>query len=150
MKMGEWNRRDTYSWRNVTSNKVEISGTVVHGRTRISIVGNDIYFFGNYAEGYNEEEDELIVYEYNCFDERFASDGFTKETEEVVLCAGIEKITNYAFYNCVNLRKIIIPESVKEIERTSFVGCMNLTVYTPAGSYAERYARENNIPVVLV
>jgi hypothetical protein len=28
------------------------------------------------------------------------------------------------------------------------MGCRKLTIYAPAGSYAEQYAKENNIPFV--
>lgn len=53
-----------------------------------------------------------------------------------------------AFYNCKNLKKIIIPKSVKDIWAYAFEGCPNLTIYTPKGSYAEQYAKANSIPVV--
>ena len=41
-----------------------------------------------------------------------------------------------------------IPESVIEIGEGAFAGCGSLTIHAPAGSYAEQYAKENNIPFV--
>lgn len=38
-----------------------------------------------------------------------------------------------------------IPASVTEIQDWAFQNCESLTIYAPAGSYAEQYARENNI-----
>lgn len=33
-----------------------------------------------------------------------------------------------------------------EIDKRAFDGCPNLTIHAPAGSYAEQYAKKNNIP----
>ncbi len=38
-----------------------------------------------------------------------------------------------------------IPDGVTEIGDDAFRECENLTVYAPSGSYAEQYAKENNI-----
>ena len=43
---------------------------------------------------------------------------FTKE---------IKKITEQAFHNCVNLKSIILPQSVTSIEEGAFNGCINLS-----------------------
>ena len=40
-----------------------------------------------------------------------------------------------------------IPKSVKKIEWSAFDRCPNLTISTPAGSQAEKYARSEGIPV---
>ena len=39
-----------------------------------------------------------------------------------------------------------IPDSVTSIGEWAFEGCKNLTIYGRFGSYAETYAKENNIP----
>lgn len=57
-------------------------------------------------------------------------------------------IEEAAFFGCKNLKDINIPNTVKEIQDDVFFGCDNLTIHTPAGSYAESYAKENNIPFV--
>ncbi|MBR2327423.1 MAG: leucine-rich repeat protein [Clostridia bacterium] len=55
---------------------------------------------------------------------------------------------SYAFSGCKSLKSINIPKSVTSIDRYSFKGCENLTIYVPAGSYAEKFAKEKNIPFV--
>lgn len=59
---------------------------------------------------------------------------------------GVKEIDSYAFYNCDSLTEIHIPSSVKKIKSSAFNCCWHLTVHAPAGSYAESYAKEKNIP----
>lgn len=97
--------------------------------------------------------------------------------KQVVLSESLIEISLYAFQDCTSLEKITIPNSVttigfafsgcsalKEIHMTDSVTFMgvpedenecnifedseNLTIYAPAGSYAEQYAKDNNIPFV--
>ena len=53
-----------------------------------------------------------------------------------------------AFYNCTSLKSINIPNSITWLYDQPFGGCTNLTIYCEQGSYAETYAKENNISVV--
>ena len=53
-----------------------------------------------------------------------------------------------AFYHCSSLTSINIPNSVTNIGENVFSGCTNLKIYCEAGSAAETYAKQNNIPVV--
>ena len=48
------------------------------------------------------------------------------------------------------LSSITIPESVTSIGTDAFYRCDNLTIYGYAGSYAETYASENEIPFVAI
>ena len=41
---------------------------------------------------------------------------------------------------------VTIPEGVKEIGWSAFKDCKKLTIHAPAGSAAERYAEEKDIP----
>ena len=59
---------------------------------------------------------------------------------------GVTKLGRGAFQLCVNLRSVTIPESVTQIERDTFDGCADLMIFGAAGSAAERYAREQQIP----
>ena len=60
---------------------------------------------------------------------------------EGVLCVGRQ-----VFDRCCNLKDLHLPASVARID--SYIGSMRskLTIHAPAGSYAEQYAKENNIP----
>ena len=68
------------------------------------------------------------------------------DLEIVRFSQGVESTGNYSFCVCQNLKHAYIPASVKQIR--SFVKCHALTIHAPAGSYAETYAKENNIPFV--
>ena len=59
----------------------------------------------------------------------------------------VKEIKNSAFYGCDNLA-ISIPESVTEIGLSVVTKSLNgtTTIYGVAGSYAETYANQNNIP----
>ena len=67
--------------------------------------------------------------------------------EIVFVSENVNKIGKDTFSGCTDLSQIHIPDSVKKIAgKTVFKGCTNLTIYAPAGSCAETYAKENNIP----
>ena len=53
-----------------------------------------------------------------------------------------------AFQYCYALTSIEIGNSVTSIGVWTFSGCTNLTIYCEQGSYAETYAKTNNIPVM--
>ena len=59
---------------------------------------------------------------------------------------GVKDIGNGAFIECENLTEINIPEGVTSIGSNAFFRCnANLVIYGKTGSYAEAYAKENNI-----
>ena len=58
------------------------------------------------------------------------------------------QIGENAFAGCVFMTDICLPASVVEIGVDAFKDCHKLTIHAPAGSYAEDYAQENNIPFV--
>ena len=57
----------------------------------------------------------------------------------------VTSIGEDAFWYCEELTTIIIPAGVTEIGDDAFRRCNNLTIYCEKGSYAETYAKENNI-----
>ena len=70
-----------------------------------------------------------------------------EKIESVIIPEGIISISDLAFHGC-NLAYISIPNSVTIFGELPFRSCDNLTIYAPAGSHAEKYAKENNIPFV--
>jgi hypothetical protein len=71
-----------------------------------------------------------------------------KNLRRLVIENGVKKIGLYAFAFCENLEYIWIPQSVTEISKLAFHGNVQCVIHAPAGSYAETYAKENNIPFV--
>ena len=67
---------------------------------------------------------------------------------DVVIPEHIAEIESWAFHGCVNLQSVMIHAGVTKIHKTAFAECQALTIHAPAGSYAETYAKENNIPFV--
>lgn len=65
----------------------------------------------------------------------------------VTLPSGYTTIESKAFQNQKDLYQIVIPASVKTISEDAFYGCNQdkLTIVTPYGSAAEKYAKEHNI-----
>lgn len=68
-----------------------------------------------------------------------------KNLTEIKIPAGAESIGISAFDGCEMLSKAYIPDSVTFIGDNAFGRCPNLVIYGTAGSYAEKYANENNI-----
>ena len=69
--------------------------------------------------------------------------------ETLIIHHGITTIGYGVARGCRMLKLVRIPESVVEIGAASFLECSpELTIYAPAGSYAETYAKENKIHFV--
>ncbi len=65
---------------------------------------------------------------------------------EIQLPKGLKTIEYGAFWCCENLQKVSIPKSVRNIGQKIFFGCnKDLVLKVCKGSYAEIYAKENNI-----
>lgn len=67
--------------------------------------------------------------------------------EEVTLPDSVKAMDMGCFGNCPNLQKVYTSANLTEFgcDNSSFSQCPNLTLYAPAGSETETYARENNI-----
>ena len=68
--------------------------------------------------------------------------------ERVVVPEGIVKIDWMAFSGLSRLTDVTLPGSVQTIEESAFSYSENTTIHAPAGSYAETWAKEHNIPFV--
>ena len=106
--------------------------------------GNEEYF--DY-EG-NSEVTEIVLPDSLRYIWGDAFNGLTS-LKEIEIPEGVEEIGGAAFANCTSLEKVIIPESVTTMKwDTTFDGSPNVTIYGYAGTRAESYAKENDIPFV--
>ena len=65
--------------------------------------------------------------------------------ENVEIPSSVTRIEVGAFWDCIGLKTIKLPKSVTEIEENVFYGCDELTILCYSNSYAETYAKENQI-----
>ena len=65
--------------------------------------------------------------------------------QTVTVPDGVTTIGDNAFGGCKSLEKMVIPNSVTSIDPTAFDDCGKLTIYGQKDSFAERFAKENNI-----
>ena len=68
--------------------------------------------------------------------------------ESIILPYQVEAIGDNAFKNCTKLKKITIPKATTSISDSAFSYPDKMTIYGVAGSYAEQYAKENDIVFV--
>ena len=65
--------------------------------------------------------------------------------ESIILPEGVTSVGMCTFSNCPNLRKVVLPGSVVEIDHYAFEDSENVTIFAPAGSYAEEFAKKENM-----
>lgn len=70
---------------------------------------------------------------------------YCKRLKKIILPKGLLHIDFRAFRDCTSLKEIFIPNTVGFIGEEAFYQCNNLTIICEKGSYAEQYAKENNI-----
>ncbi|MBR6983646.1 MAG: leucine-rich repeat protein [Ruminococcus sp.] len=73
---------------------------------------------------------------------------YCTELTSITIPESVTSIGGGAFWNCAGLTSITIPEGVTSIGVLAFDGCSELTISGYTGSYAETYAKNNNIPFV--
>lgn len=106
---------------------------------------------------YDIDRKKLYVYPYSKTDEEYklsdtlesiennAFRGFEK-LKTVSLPESLTNIGDGAFENCINLDTVLICKNVTSIGSNAFSNCStSLIIYGEKGSYAETYAKENNI-----
>ena len=120
------------------------------GKDRVIAIGSQA--FSLYDEDYQLRENRRDLISV-VLPEGITSIGYRAFEEcpnltSVTLPGSLTKIDYWAFNECKKLTAIHIPAGTVKIERNSFKNCENLTIHAPTGSYAETYAKENNIPFV--
>ena len=151
-------------------NRIEMGSNIFEYCNKLKIYCKDNSFIAAYAEMNNitysiidddgNPEYDIkngMILSYNGNDKNLFVSSGTKigfgafENNSVItdveLSSIVTKIYNKAFANCTNLSKIIIPQSVASIGDNAFEGCDKLTIWCYAGSYAEAYAINHDIPV---
>lgn len=71
--------------------------------------------------------------------------------QEISIPSGVKKLEGFTFAHCSNLKCIKMSANLTELDvhgERDFLGCNVFSIHAPAGSYAETYAKENNIPFV--
>lgn len=66
---------------------------------------------------------------------------------EILLPDGCTTVGEEAFSGCMGATKIYVPASVAEIGPGAFTGCLQATAFFEAGTYAEKYFSESDLPV---
>jgi hypothetical protein len=66
---------------------------------------------------------------------------------EITIPNSVTSIDDQAFYRCENLQKLIFEGDVDYIGSSAFDECFNVTFVCKAGSNAEAYALEHEIPI---
>lgn len=64
---------------------------------------------------------------------------------KVIIPTSVTTIEGSAFGTCSGLKDVYVPASVKEMHEYTFLGNIGMTMHTPAGSYAESFAKQKNI-----
>lgn len=73
---------------------------------------------------------------------------------QIFLPDSLTAIGARAFYSCGALPAIYLPASIAHIGKDAFrrysenIDAIDMIIYTPAGSYAETYAKQNRLPLV--
>ena len=128
----------------------------------------DNIYIDNYNSGNSELMSAINYYMYNDFEYtiytnkqgsiyKYASKitmymGKEKKVEIPSVMEGytVDSIGENAFSNNKNIKHVIIPYSVTSIGNAAFYNCNNLTIYGYKNSYAEEYAKTNNIKFALI
>ncbi len=68
-----------------------------------------------------------------------------KSLSSVTFTGSVTRIDKEAFRKCKSLNSVVFVSGVKAMTSDAFSDCKKLTIHAPAGSFAERYAKKNNI-----
>ena len=90
-----------------------------------------------------------IEYEYTVGESTATVSAYSGSSAFVTIPETVEEIGMFAFADCSQLQKVVFCGAGEiEIDETAFERSEKIVIYAPAGSYAETYAKEHNIPFV--
>lgn len=75
---------------------------------------------------------------------------FCFNLKKVTLPEGLLAIEYKAFAGCKNLKEVYIPSSTKKISTKAFLDSDNLVITCKKGTYAESYAKKNNLKYKII
>ena len=132
----------------ISNGKVEITGykgedTVIKIPSKIE--GNPVTAIGYEAFSGCKGLTSITIPDSVTYIGESAFSGCTGLTS-ITIPDSVTSIGSRAFSGCTGLTSITIPDNVTTIGYEAFSGCTNLTIYCYQGSYAEEYAKSNNIP----
>jgi hypothetical protein len=111
--------------------------------------GNKVTEINSFMGGhlYNLEVSEVAPSYYGCPVRKLTLQTYSDciNLKKVVLPQTVEKIGAKTFSNCPNLKEVYIPATVSKIGKKVFYKSGNPTMYVEKGSFAEKYAKANKI-----
>ena len=105
--------------------------------TSINVDSNNEKYMSDNGVLYTKDKKTLIKYPSK------------KDGTKYIIMQGVASIGDDAFEFCSSLTSITIPDSVTSIGDDAFYKCDSLSVLCKSNSYAEQYAKENNIKYVI-
>ena len=85
----------------------------------------------NDSESYPSDDGTEGIPEYCSYENEVIEDCYyigNKDLKEAEINPCVSRIGRYAFFDCPNLEKVIIPDTVKEIGDYAFPNCRNLEI----------------------
>ena len=117
-----------------------------HGLAELHVPESCV-FIGDYAFRSWENATSIYLPEHLQHIGAFAFENCSAVTT-ITIPDSVTYIGEGAFYNCGMLEAVYIPEGVSFIGANAFTNCGNIVIHGKTNSYAEIFARENNIPFV--
>ena len=105
--------------------------------TSINVDSNNEKYMSDNGVLYTKDKKTLIKYPSK------------KDGTKYIIMQGVASIGDYAFEYCRSLTNVTIPNNVTSIGDYAFNKCDSLSVLCKSNSYAEQYAKENNIKYVI-
>ena len=108
-------------------------------------IGKDITVVGNYAFAYATNAKSITFEEGSKLEKIGAAAFLYTYATEVVIPESVTLIGNLSFAYCKQLSSVIVPQNVSLIYPQSFKSSTKVVLNVATGTYAENYAKSNDI-----